>query len=89
MIDKVSEIRTVKASDLPPTFDIMVGTTIYPFELDFMDSVNVWMTDTTSGESVYLPRDADISILVPDTWDNAKWDIALSLIDEIHWDSLS
>lgn len=88
MIDKVSEIRIVKASDLPPTFDIMVGNTIYPFELESMDAHYVYMIDTTSGETVHIPRDAEISILVPDTWDNAKWDIALSLIDEIHWDSL-
>jgi hypothetical protein len=82
MIDKVSEIRIVKASDLPPTFDIMVGNNVYPFELDSMDDTYVYMIDTASGESVYIPRDAEMSILVPDTWDNAKWDIGLSLMND-------
>lgn len=82
MIDSIKEIRTVKACDLPPTFDIRVGANEFAFELDGMDESFVYMLCTTTNEIVNIERDADITILVPDTWDNAKWDISLALMTE-------
>ena len=82
MIVSIKQIVTVKACDLPPTFDVRVGNMSYPFELDGMDESYVYIIDTTSGETVYVPRDEDMTILVPDTWENAKWDISLGLMEK-------
>jgi len=82
MIDKVSEIRTMKASDLPPTFDIMVGTTIYPFEIVDADTHFMYLRDIKGNEIVNVPNDYMMTILVPDTLENAKWDISLSLMQQ-------
>ena len=80
MIQSVKQIRTVKACELPPTFDILVGSTAYPFEIERMDANHVYMVETTSGDSVYIPRDEMVTILVPDTLENAAMDIELDLI---------
>ena len=80
MIQSVKKIETVKASELPPTFDILVGSTVYPFEIESMDAHYVYMVETTSGDSVYIPRDEMVTILVPDTLENAAMDIELDLI---------
>ena len=80
MIETVKQIKTVKAVDLPPTFDIQVGTTSYPFELDYMDYAYVYIIDMTSGETVYLRRSDMVTILVPDTLDNARMDIEMDLM---------
>lgn len=82
MIESIKEIRTMKACDLPPTFDILVGTTEYPFEIESMDSHYVYMISTSTDEIVNIPRDEMITILVPDTWENAKWDISLALMND-------
>jgi hypothetical protein len=82
MIDSVKQIVTVKAEMLPPTFDILVGATEYPFELESMDSHFVYMVSTSTNEVVNIPRDEMVTILVPDTWDNSKWDIGLSLMNQ-------
>ena len=82
MIDSIKEIRTVKACDLPPTFDIRVGAVEYAFEIDSMDTHYVYMLCTSTNEIVNIPRDEMITILVPDTWENAKWDIALGLMEK-------
>ena len=82
MIDSIKEIRTVKACDLPPTFDIRVGAVEYAFEIDSMDTHYVYMLCTSTNEIVNIPRDEMITILVPDTWENAKWDISLALMNE-------
>jgi hypothetical protein len=82
MIDSVKQIVTLKASDLPPTFDIRIGAMEYPFELESMDAHFVYMRSTSTDETVNIPRDEMITILIPDTWENAKWDIALGLMQE-------
>ena len=82
MIESVKQIATMKAIDLPPTFDIRVGAMDYAFELDGMDESFVYMLCTTTNEIVNIPRDEMITILVPDTWENAKWDISLALMNE-------
>ena len=82
MIQSIKQIVTLKAEMLPPTFDILVGATEYPFELESMDSHYVYMLSTSTDEIVNIPRDEMITILVPDTWDNAKWDISLALMNE-------
>ena len=80
MIETVKQIKTVKAIDLPHTFDIMVGTTIYPFEIESVDESFVYMLDTTSGEIVYVRHSDVLTILVPDTLDNAALDIEMDLM---------
>lgn len=82
MIQSIKQIVTIKAEMLPPTFDILVGATEYPFELESMDAHYVYMISTSTDEVVNIPRNEMITILVPDTWDNAKWDISLALMNE-------
>lgn len=81
MIDSVKRIVTVKASDLPPCFDIRVHNVDYPFELEEVGEYLVYMKDLTSGESVYLNPNDLVTILVPDSWDNAALDIELDLMN--------
>ena len=80
MIQSIKRIKTVKAEMLPPTFDIQVGIMSYPFEIESMDANYVYMVETTSGMVVNIPRDEMITILVPDTWENARMDIELDLM---------
>ena len=82
MIESVKRIATMKASDLPPTFDVQVGLFAYPMELESMDAHYVYMRSTDTDETIYIPRDEMITILIPDTWDNAKWDISLALMTD-------
>lgn len=82
MITSVKEMKTMKAIDLPHTFDIRVGAIEYPFEIDGVDEGYVYIKDTTNNEIIYIPRDEMITVLIPDTWENAKWDIALGLMNE-------
>lgn len=80
MIESIKHIQQVKAENLPPTFDIRVGSVDYPFELDYMDYAMVYIIDMTSGETVYLRRTDIVTILVPDTLENAALDIELELM---------
>lgn len=82
MIESVKQIATMKASDLPPTFDVQVGLFTYPMEIEGMDMHFVYMRSTDTDETIYIPRDEMITILIPDTWDNAKWDISLALMTD-------
>ena len=82
MIESVKQIKTMKAIDLPHTFDILVGATEYPFELEQVDAHYVYMRSTSTDETVYIPRDAEVTILIPDTLDNAKWDLSLALMQD-------
>lgn len=82
MIESVKQIATMKASDLPPTFDVQVGLFSYPMELESMDAQYVYIRSTDTDETIYIPRDEMITILIPDTWENAKWDISLGLMTE-------
>ena len=82
MIESVKQIKTMKASDLPPTFDIQVGLFCYPMEVESMDATYVYMRSTDTDETIYIPRDEEIAILVPDTWDNAALDIELDLMQK-------
>ena len=80
MIQSIKQIVTIKAEMLPPTFDVLVGTTEYPFELESMDAHYVYMISTSTDEIVNIPRDEMITILVPDTMENAAMDIELDLM---------
>lgn len=82
MIDSIKHIQTVKASDLPPTFDVQVGLFTYPMELERMDAQYVYVRSTDTDETIYIPRDEMVTILVPDTWENAKWDISFALMQQ-------
>jgi hypothetical protein len=81
MIESVKQIQTVKAIDLPHTFDILVGMNEFRFEIDEVDTHYVYIKDS-EGEIVYLPHNEMVAILIPDTWENAKWDIAFGLMKE-------
>jgi hypothetical protein len=80
MIDNISQIQVVKASDLPPTFDILVGTQTYRFEVAGMGDDVVWLHCTDTNESMWIDPNDEMSILIPDTWENAKWDISFDLM---------
>lgn len=79
-IESVKAIATVKAIDLPPTFDVQVGLFCYPMEVESMDANYVYIRSTDTDETIYIPRNEDVTILVPDTWDNAHLDISLDLM---------
>ena len=80
MIQSIKQIVTLKAEMLPPTFDIRIGNREIPMEVESMDAHYVYLR--SGGETIYIPRDEMMTVLIPDTWENAKWDIALSLMNE-------
>jgi len=82
MINSVKQIVTMKASDLPPTFDVRIGSVEYPFEIDYMDYAYVYMIETNSGETVYVDRNQMMTVLIPDTLENASMDIELDLMTQ-------
>ena len=82
MITSVKQIKTMKAIDLPPTFDVQIGTFAYPMEVESVDANYVYMRSTDTNETVFIPCDEMITILVPDTWDNAALDIELDLMQK-------
>jgi hypothetical protein len=82
MIESVKQIQTMKACDLPHTFDILVGQTVYPFEIVDADNHFMYLRDIKGNEIVNVPNDYMMTVLIPDTLDNAKWDISLSLMQD-------
>lgn len=80
MINSIKQIATVKAEDLPPTFDIRVGNIDYPFEIHSMDRYYVYMIDTMHNQIVNILRSEDITILIPDTMENARFDLELAFL---------
>jgi hypothetical protein len=82
MIETVKQIKTMKAVDLPPTFDVQIGTFAYPMEIERMDAHYVYMRSTDTDETIYIPKDEEITILVPDTWENAALDIEFDLMQQ-------
>lgn len=79
-IDSVKAIATVKASNLPPTFDIQVGTFAYPMELISMDRYFIYVRSTDTDETIRINKNEMVTILIPDTLDNAHLDISLDLM---------
>lgn len=82
MINSVKQIQTMKAIDLPHTFDVLVGQTSYPFELESADAHYVYMRSTDTDETIYIPRDEMITVLIPDTLENAALDIEMDLMQQ-------
>jgi hypothetical protein len=82
MINSVSEIRTVKAYDLPHTFDILIGQTVYPFEVRGLQCGNVLLRCTSTNEDIYIDQNEMMTILVPDTLENARMDIEFDLMQQ-------
>lgn len=80
MIESVKQIKTMKAIDLPDTFDIRVGTTEYPFAFEDTDGTFVYIYSISTDETVNIPCDEMVTVLVPDTWDNAALDIEADLM---------
>lgn len=80
MIESVKQIATMKAIDLPPTFDIRIGNQEFAMEVDSVDATYVYLRH--GDEIIYIPRDEMMTVLIPDTWDNAKWDISLALMQQ-------
>lgn len=80
MIDSIKQIATVKASDLPPTFDIRIGNREIPIEVESMDAHYVYLR--SGDETIYIPRDEMMTILIPDTWENARFDIEFDLMQK-------
>jgi hypothetical protein len=82
MIESVKQIKTMKAIDLPDTFDIRVGTTEYPFEIVDWDLDYVYAKSIKTNEIVNIPAHEMVTVLIPDTWDNAALDIEFSLMQK-------
>ena len=82
MIDSVKRIETMKASDLPPTFDVLVGQTTYPMELQGVERGFVYFLSTSDNMLLNVPADYEMTVLVPDTWENAATDIEFDLMQK-------
>lgn len=82
MIESIKEIRTVKAIDLPPTFDVLIGDEEYPMEIMNVDSEFVYVVSHRDSQVIHIPVNEIVSVLVPDTWENARYDIEFDLMKE-------
>ena len=82
MLDSVKQIKTVRAMDLPDTFDVLVGQTAYPFEIVDWDLDYVYAKSIKDNQIVNIPADEMVTVLVPDTWENAAVDIEFDLMQQ-------
>jgi|DEB0MinimDraft_10_1074344.scaffolds.fasta_scaffold46385_1 hypothetical protein len=82
MIESVKQIKTMKAIDLPDTFDVRVGTTEYPFEIVDWDLDYVYAKSIKDNQVINIPVDEMVTVLVPDTWENAAVDIEFDLMQK-------
>ena len=82
MIVSVKQIKTMRAMDLPDTFDVRVGTTEYPFEVIDWDLDYVYAKSIKDNQVVNIPADEMVTVLVPDTWENAAVDIEFDLMQK-------
>ena len=82
MIESVKKIETMRAMDLPDTFDVRVGTTEYPFEIVDWDLDYVYAKSIKDNQVVNIPVDEMVTVLVPDTFDNAAIDIEMDLMQK-------
>jgi len=80
MIESVKQIVEIKANDLPPTFDVLVGQTTYAMERNPNRDGKVRIHCTTTSENIYVDPDQMMVVLIPDTWENAALDIEFSLM---------
>ena len=81
MIESVKKIETMKAIDLPPTFDVQVGPFTYPMELQGAQNGFVYFLSTSDRQLINVPEDYEMTVLVPDTWEHAAFDIEVSLME--------
>ena len=72
----------MKAIDLPHTFDVRIGTIEYPFEIESVDTNYVYAKSIKTNEIVNIPVDEMVTVLIPDTWENAALDIEFSLMQK-------
>ena len=82
MIESVKQIKNMRAMDLPDTFDVRVGTTEYPFEIVDWDLDYVYAKSIKDNQVVNIPVDEMVTVLVPDTWENAAVDIEFDLMQK-------
>jgi hypothetical protein len=82
MIESVKQIKTMKAIDLPDTFDVRVGTTEYPFEIVDWDLDYVYAKSIKDNQVINIPVHEEVTVLVPDTWENAAVDIEFDLMQK-------
>ena len=82
MIESVKQIKTMRAMDLPDTFDIRVGTTEYPFEIVDWDLDYIYAMSIKDNQVINIPVDEMVTVLVPDTWENAAVDIEFDLMQK-------
>ena len=72
----------MKAIDLPDTFDVRVGTTEYPFEIIDWDLDYIYAKSIKDNQVVNIPVDEMVTVLVPDTWENAAVDVEFDLMQK-------
>lgn len=82
MIDSVKQIKTMKAIDLPPTFDVQVGPFTYPMEMQGAQNGFVYFLSTSDNQLINVPQDFEMTVLVPDTWENARFDVEFDLMQK-------
>jgi hypothetical protein len=79
MIESVERIEIVKAIDLPPVFGILVGIESIYFEVEEVDETHIYFRELESGDVVNAPHDLEMSILVPDSWNDPATQVAISI----------
>ena len=79
MIESVERIEMVKAVQLPPVFGILVGMESVYFEVVDTDETHIYFRELESGDLVNAPHDLEMSILVPDSWNDPATQVAVSV----------
>jgi hypothetical protein len=79
MITSVERIEIVKAIQLPPVFGILVGMESIYFEVVDTDATHIYFREMVSGDLVNAPHDLEMSILVPDSWNDPATQVAISV----------
>ena len=69
MIESIEKIVIVQAKDLPDIFTIAIGDERHTLTYSHEDSHSVYL-DTDHGVRLWLRKNEEIAILIPDSLDN-------------------
>jgi len=67
MIESIDRIVTVKASDLPNIFSILVEKSVHYFERTFSNEDTIYFRNLDTNEELWTYPDNEIAILIPDS----------------------
>lgn len=80
MIDSVDRIETMKASDLPHLFAVLVGNRRYPMAVEFRGLGRVYVRSLSAdNEIIRFDHDEEVTVLIPDSLDNPATNMEMYL----------